>query len=90
MPRRTRGTPQQDNYIEVEDLEELFRERVVSLHLKNKYYEYANKSGETFNCPVCLNDLKQPEAFCLLACSHHVCFSCYYYMDKKICPICRS
>ena len=90
MPRGRRNQEQSIELSE-EDIHEMFRERVVGLHLKNKYYEYATKSGEQFNCPCCLNDLKQAEAFLLLVCGHHTCCSCWIYMtEPKKCPICRD
>ena len=72
------------------EFKEIFKERIVSLHLKNKFFEFATKSGEVFNCPCCLNDLKQPEAFCLLICGHFLCWSCNHYSPERRCPVCRS
>lgn len=89
MPR----TRSRNQLIELsgDDIHDMFRERVCGLHLKNKYYEYATKTGEAFNCPICLNDIKQTEAFCLLICGHHLCFSCQYYMNEpKKCMLCRD
>lgn len=90
MPR---GRRNQEQAIELDanELHDMFRERVVGIHLKNKFFEYACKADEQFNCPVCLNDIKQPEAFCLMVCGHHTCFSCYHYMNEpKRCPVCRD
>ena len=72
------------------DIKEMFKDRIVSLHLKNKFFEFATKSGELFNCPICFADLKQPEAFMLLVCGHHTCGSCYHYSPERRCPVCRS
>jgi len=91
MPRPRRQQEHEEIEMSPREIAELFREKVVSQHLKNKFFEYAQKCGEQFNCPVCLNDLKQPEAFCLLVCSHHLCFSCYHYLpEPKNCPLCRG
>ena len=92
MPRRGRSV-NEEPVLELDgrELESMFKERVVGLHLKNKFFEYATKSGEQFNCPCCLNDIKQPEAFCLLTCGHHTCCSCWLYMNEvKRCPVCRD
>ena len=92
MPRRGRNA-NEEPIIELDSrqLEDMFRERVCGLHLKNRFFEYATKSGEQFNCPVCLNDIKQPEAFCLLVCGHAPCCSCWLYMNEpKTCPVCRA
>lgn len=92
MPRR-RNTEVVDQSIEIDEEQflKMFKERVVSLHLKNKFFEFATKAGEQFNCPICLNDIQQPEAYCLLRCGHHTCFSCEYYTkEPKTCPVCRE
>lgn len=90
MPRR-RTNQEHTVELDAEQLNDMFRERIVGMHLKNKYFDYATKSGEQFNCPICLNDIKQCEAFCLLVCGHHTCCSCWLYMKEvKLCPVCRA
>lgn len=93
MPRGRPRNQQNQNELEMtaEDIHDIFRERVVGLHLKNKFYEFATKAEEQYNCPCCLNDIKQAEAFCLLVCGHHTCTSCWIYMSEpKRCPVCRE
>ena len=90
MPRGRRPQNEQIE-LDAEQLQDMFRERVVGLHLKNRFYEYATKAEELFNCPICLSDIKQTEAFCLLVCGHHTCMSCWHYTpEPKKCSICRN
>ena len=90
MPRR-RAQQEQAIELDADELHDMFRERVVGLHLKNRFYEFATKADEMFNCPCCLNDIKQAEAFCLLTCGHHTCASCWLYLNEpKKCAVCRS
>ena len=86
MPRNRRAEEVYDVVFESENIT-----KVCSQYLKNNYFEMAKLTRTKLECPVCMEEITQKGAFCLLCCGHHLCSSCWWYLpDPRRCPTCRG
>ena len=91
MPRTRR---QQQEHMDWDDLQDIIKQettcRVCLDHLKDRYFEMAKKLGETFECPICTEEIDCKRCGCLLICGHLFHLSCYMKQNKYECAVCRN
>lgn len=84
MPRRRNQQTQEIN------IEEIFLPRIVSIHLKKRFYDLCEKADEELSCPICLDKIKCSHSCELLYCGHALHIDCYRECEKDECPICKQ
>ena len=64
---------------------------IVKQYLNNRFWDLAKKTGEKFECPVCLEEIVEKHSFAMARCGHPIHFDCLFYSKKpKVCAVCKE
>jgi|DEB0MinimDraft_6_1074348.scaffolds.fasta_scaffold191331_1 hypothetical protein len=59
-------------------------------YLIENHWQLAQKCNEKFECPICLEEIKDKHSFALCVCGHTLHFDCYFWSkNRNQCPVCK-